>query len=267
MRTSSVALLFALSWAGVQADGIGDAVPGHPGATYVALLKQAVPGLVKDKTGNWNATANLHGTDGKVTSVDLSFNSVEALTIDDGGRKRLILLTGNSQTNGSFSAILAAYDDTTRKARLLDVMDGGGDRFVSFSTPRTLKIAAESDAFLVNVNHFNSSQGYTEETIYYLDRGRLKVALPQFTLNEAGCGYEMRQVPTYTVLNEKAARFRPISVSVTQTVTHTDETCDAGTKIPKAGKNTYTDIFRFDNVKNAYAAHTNALSHLMKPDE
>ncbi|HEY4986165.1 MAG TPA: hypothetical protein VII39_06055 [Bradyrhizobium sp.] len=267
MRISSLAVLAAVVAVPVSAPEITDAVPGHPGVTYASLLKAAVPGLTKDKDGNWTASAEMRGFDGKTTGTDLAFNSIEALTVKEHGRNRLILLTGDSQTGDSFSAVLAAYDDTARRPKLLDVMDAGGDRFVGFSEPRTLAIALDTDAFIVNVNHFNSNQNYTDETIYYLDGGKLKVALANFTLNEGACGYEMRQVPVYKVREDKGARFNAIAVSVTQTTTLNGEECDAGTKLPKAGSVTYTDIFRFDAKKNDYVAQSDTLSKLVKPDQ
>jgi hypothetical protein len=267
MRISSLAVLAALLAVPAYAADITDAVPGHPGVTFASLLKAAVPGLSKDKSGNWTAGTELRGTDGKTTGTDLSFNSVEALTVKEHGRSRLILLTGDSQTDGSFSAILAAYDDTAKRPKLLDLMDGGGDRFVGFSTPRMLAIAPDSDAFLVNVNHFNSNQNYTDETIYYLDGGKLRVALSLFTLNEGSCGYEMRQVPSYKVREDKGARFNAIVVSVTQTTTHNGEECDAGTKLPKAGSVTYTDVYWYDAKKNDYVARSNNLAKLIQLDQ
>jgi hypothetical protein len=267
MRISSLAVLAATLAVPAMAADITDAVPGHPGVTYAALLKAAVPALTKDKNGNWTAGTELRGFDGKMTGTDLSFNTVEALTVKEHGRSRLILLTGDSQTDGSFSAILAAFDDTAKRPKLLDVMDGGGDRFVGFSTPSALHIAPDSDAFIVNTNHFNSNQNYTDETIYYLDGGKLKVALANFTLNEGSCGYEMRQVPVYKVRDDKGARYSAIAVSVTQTTTLNGEECDTSTKLPKAGSVTYTDVYRFDAKKNDYVAQSDTLSKLVKPDQ
>lgn len=244
---------------GTQATEVTDMVPGHPGITYEMLLKQALPSLAEDKDGNWTALGlqTLRGTDGKIEKdTDLSFGDISVLSVKEGGRKRLLLLSGDSRADGSFSAILAAYDDTVPTPKLLDFLDAGGDRFVLFSSPPALAIAPGTDAFLVDVNHFNSNQNYSDETIYYLDGGRLKVATSQFTLNQGMCGYEMRQVPVYAVHDDKGAKYRAISISVTQTTTHTDETCDEGTKLPKAGKVTYTDVYRWDAKKNAYVTPT-----------
>jgi hypothetical protein len=255
---------------GAQATEVTDMVPGHPGITYEMLLKQALPSLAEDKDGNWTALGlqTLRGTDGKIEKdTDLSFGDISVLSVKEGGRKRLLLLSGDSRADGSFSAILAAYDDTVPTPKLLDFLDAGGDRFVLFSSPPALAIAPGTDAFLVDVNHFNSNQNYSDETIYYLDGGRLKVATSQFTLNQGMCGCEMRQVPVYAVHDDKGAKYRAISISVTQTTTHTDETCDEGTKLPKAGKVTYTDVYRWDAKKNAYVTHTDATKHLMGPDE
>ncbi|HXC54067.1 MAG TPA: hypothetical protein VNU97_02115 [Rhizomicrobium sp.] len=266
MRISSLAaaVLLAAATAAEAAD-ITDVVPGHPGVTYERLLKQVVPTLARDKDGNWTAldVANLRGTDGKLeTDTDLAFNSVSALAIKDGGRKRLVLLTGDSQADGSFAAILAVYDDTTPVPKLVDAMDVGGDRFVSFSSPATLAIAADSDAVLVNNNHFNSNQNYSIDTVLFLAGGKLRVALSLFTLNDGACGYERRQVPAYAVHPDGRAKYRALAVSVTQTTTRTDETCDAGTTRPRAGSRVYADAYRWDDRKGAFVPQTGVVEKL-----
>ncbi len=249
-----------------QASDITDPVPGHPGVTYEMLLKQVMPDLAKDAGDNWTGTvAKLRGTDGKPgVDTPLTFGDVSALTVKEGGRKRLLILTGDSQSDSGFDAVLAAFDE---RLKLLDAMDVGGDRFVMLGSPPLLEIAPGTDAFIANSNHFNSNQNYTIETILFLDGGKLQVALSQFTLNQGMCGYEMRQNPVYKVRDDKGAKYRAIVDSVTQVVTHTDEECDEGTVLPKAGSHTYTEVYRWDAKKNAYVTHTNAMRHLMSPDE
>jgi hypothetical protein len=249
---------------------LGDPVPGHSGVTYEMLLKRVVPDLTKDKDGTWKSSnvPHLRGTDGKTDSeTDLAFKNIETLTVKEAGRQRLLVLTGDSQTDSDFMSILAVFDNTTRVPRLLDYMDVGGDRFTGFSSPSTLAISDDSNAFVIDNNHFNSNQNYSDETVLYLAAGKLQVALSQFTLNQGMCGYEMRQVPSFAVHDEKGAKYRAIVVRVTQTTTLTDETCDEGTHLPKAGKHTYTDIYRWSATRNGFETHTNAMSHLMLPDE
>ena len=272
MRISSRAAIFFSVLAvisGAHATDITDAVPGHPGVTYEMLLKQIMPDLAGDKDGHWTGTAaKLRGTDGKPgVDTPLVFGDISVLTVKEDSRKRLLLLTGDSQSDSGFDAVLAAFDDTGPRLKLLDAMDVGGDRFVMFGSPPLLEIAPGTDAFIANSNHFNSNQNYTDETILYLEGGKLHVALSQFTLNQGMCGYEMRQNPVYKVRDDKGAKYRAIVVSVTQVTTHTDEECDEGTVLPKAGSHTYTNVFHWDPKTNAYVTHTNQMRHLMSPDQ
>ena len=271
MRIFEVAFCAALLAASAaRAEDVDAAVPGHPGLTYAALLKQVMPDLAKDADGNWSSKTlpHLRGLDGKPeTDAEIAFNEITALTLKEAGRERLVVLTGDSRTGSGFSAVLAAFDVTSPKPLLVDFVDVGGDRFVGLGSPATLAIAPDSDAVMIDNNHFNSNENYSQDTLLFLDHGRFNVALTQFTLNEGFCGYEERQVPVYAVRDDKGARFRVIAVSVTQTIKHTDETCDEGTKIPKASKHTYTDIYRWDAGKNAYVSHTNAMRHLLQPDQ
>src|SRR5262249_47585511 len=57
MRISSGAALAAVLIAGraAQADELSDGVPGHPGVTYGALLKQVMPGMQKNADGGWDS--------------------------------------------------------------------------------------------------------------------------------------------------------------------------------------------------------------------
>lgn len=263
-------LVVGLAFCGTsQAADVTDTVPGHSGVTFEMLLKQIMPDLTKGTDGTWTGTvAALRGTDDKPgVDTPLAFGDVSALTVKEGGHKRLLILTGDSRSDSGFDAVLAAFDDSGPRPKFLDDMDVGGDRFVMFGSPPLLAIASGTDAFIVNSNHFNSNQNYTDETILFLDGAKLHIALSQFTLNAGGCGYEMRQNPVYRVRDDKGARYRALVVSVTQVTTHSDETCDEGTILPKPGSHTYTNIFRWDAKKNAYITHTNAMRHLMSPDE
>ncbi|HEY4941386.1 MAG TPA: hypothetical protein VII56_08150 [Rhizomicrobium sp.] len=165
-RPSAVffATLFCLAASPAIADAVTDPVPGHPGITFEILLKQVMPDLAGDKDGTWTGTvAALRGTDDKPgVDTQLAFGDVSALAVTEGGRKRLLILTGDSRSDSGFDAVLAAFDDTGPRPRFLDDMDVGGDRFVMSGSPPLLAIASGTDAFIVNSNHFNSNQNYTE---------------------------------------------------------------------------------------------------------
>ncbi|HWD26061.1 MAG TPA: hypothetical protein VG387_02755 [Rhizomicrobium sp.] len=271
MRISDATLAFLLlGAASAHAESITDAVPSHPGVTYEALLRQAMPDLAKGADGHWSSKSlpHLRGTDGKLeTGAELDFDDVSPILLKENGRVRLLVMTGDSQTDSGFSAILAAFDADQRVPKLLDDMDVGGDRFVMFGSPRTLPIGAGSEALIVNTNHFNSNQNYSQDTLLYLRGGKLRVALSQFTFNSGFCGYEERQVPVYAARDDKDAAYRAIVVTVTQTVTHTDESCDEGTKIPKASKHTYTNVYRWDAKKTDYVLPHDAMKPLIAPDQ
>jgi hypothetical protein len=271
MRISDAALaLLLLGVCSAHAESVTDAVPGHPGVTYETLLRQAMPGLAKGGDGHWssNALPHLRGTDGKIEAdAELDFDDVSPILLRENGRARLLVMTGDSQTDSGFSAVLAAFDADARMPKLLDDMDVGGDRFVMFGSPRTLQIGAGTDALIVNTNHFNSNQNYSQDMLLYLRGGKLRVALSQFTFNSGFCGYEERQVPAYTTRDDKGAPYRAIVVTVTQTVTRTDDSCDEGTKIPIASKHTYTNVYRWDAKKTDYVLPHDAMKPLMGPDQ
>jgi hypothetical protein len=272
MRIFSAFVLLLAGASAAHAADVTDVVPGHPGVTFEMLLKQVMPDLAKGTDGHWSSThlPHLRGYDGKVEEgAELSFDDVQALTLREAGHTRLALVTGDSQTDSGFSAILAVYDTATPVPKLMDYMDVGGDRFVALGDPRTLAIAPDTDALMINNNHFNSNENYSQDTAYFLNHGRIDSAFSQFTLNEGFCGYEERQVPTYTVHDDKGARFRAITISVLQTIKHTDETCDDGSKILPAGSHTYADTLYWDAHRNAYVSRSNNLSHLIQqpPDQ
>jgi len=75
------------------------------GLTYETLLKLAMPDLAKGEDGRWSAGSilNLRDLDGKaVTDLSLSFGSVDALTIKEGGHPRFVLLTDDTVAQGGF---------------------------------------------------------------------------------------------------------------------------------------------------------------------
>ena len=75
-----------------HADELSDAVPGHPGVTYGALLKMVMPGVQKNADGGWDSgpVKHLRDLSGKpVQELEISFKGVDATTVREDGHKRL----------------------------------------------------------------------------------------------------------------------------------------------------------------------------------
>src|SRR6516164_486516 len=73
-----------------RAAELSELVPGHPGVTYGALLKQVMPAMQKNADGGWDSgpVKHLRDLDGKpVKELEISFKSVDATTVREDGHK------------------------------------------------------------------------------------------------------------------------------------------------------------------------------------
>jgi hypothetical protein len=265
-RRSSTALLVTggmLLARVAHAEDVTDAVAGHSGVTYAQLLRQALPELKAgaDKTWDSGPIAHLRDIDGKASEADgLTFGSLDVLHVREGGHRRLLLLTDEASGEGGFSALLLAFDDEAQVPRLLDKMDVGQDRLTGMG--RVFDIGGGTEAFLVDNEHDNSNQSYTLTTPLYMRGGRLRTVATLFTYGERLCGVQETQELRVSARQEPGRRYRSIAVKVIRVVKHPEEDCEPGPHAPKAGTRVYSDLYRWDEGKQAFRPVTRAVERL-----
>ena len=250
---------------GLAADmRLADAVPGHAGVTYEALVRMAMPDLViEGGKGRAGAEVKLRTLGGDESSLDADFtiDTVTALEVLSGGKPILLVLAPAEE--GGFSALLAAYD-LSGAPKLLDAVDGGMDRMLDFGT--TIDLGAATGFTLVG-SHFNAGESYVSTDIAFVHEGRLTPIASQLAFGLMVCSFAMEQTLAVTTADDPPSIYRAVTVAVTQTTTPSGEACDDRTPLsPPPNTATYADIYRWDAAAGAYATATHARDALMGPE-
>ena len=275
MRIFSAAAILLL-WGALPAYAIDlppavtDTVPGHPGVTYEMLLKQAMPGLKKNADGGWNSgpirrfrdfsDKPAQSEDKPPQDLEISFKSIAVATVHENGAKRLLVLTDDNSGGTGFDAVLAAYDDSTRTPKLLDLVDAGRDQenFVDTS----VALAPGTDAFIAYSAHTNSSQGYEMVTPLVLRGGKFLEIASLFIYNIGTCSYDRHEDIAFTTRDDKGSPYRALVGTVTTEIKPGDADCGDDQKPPKHSKTVVTDTWRWDAKKNDFVAATGSLDKL-----
>lgn len=245
-----------------RAEDVTDPAPGHPGVTYQQLLRQAMPKLAKGDGDTWNAGAipGLRDASGKAETLsDLSFDSLDVQTAQEGGHRRLLVLTDGNQSDEGFAAVLMVFDDEPATPKLLDKMDVGQDQMVILGDP--FPIAAGSDAFLIDNTHTDSGESYDLTSPFYLQDGKLHIVTTLFTSNVQECGYQGAQDIKVGVAPAPGARFNSLTVRISDVMKRTDEDCDPAPKVAVRDR-VYTDTYRWSEAKQAFVAVSGAVERI-----
>lgn len=258
----------------VHSERLTDEVADHPGVTYGELMKQVIPDLAPRDDGAWSGEAlpalrTIAGDDDQNDiTAGFAFATVDVLRVREDGRSRILLLTSGSESD-SFAEILAAFDDVEGETpRLLDAVDVGEDRLVSFGTPATLAIAPDTDLVLIDNEHSNSDQSYQQTSALFLERGKLALAASVFSFGERLCTHDMSETPRIRTMADGRARYRAIQITVTQETTLSGLACgDETAARPKPGTRVARDVFRWNEARRAYVSKTHQLEDLAKEDE
>jgi len=266
MRISGRAALAAVLIAGssVRAAEFSDVVPGHPGVTYGALLKQVMPGMQKNAGGGWDSGPVKHLRElGRkpVQELEISFKGVDATTVREDGHKRLLLMTDENSGGSGFDAVLAAYDLDAKIPKLLDYLDAGRDRRNGISST-LVPLSATTDAFIAFSSHSNSNQSYELVTPLFLRGGKFHEITSLFVYGEGMCSYDRRQEASYATRPDKGSEYNAFVITFTTETKPGESDCGGGQKPPKYSKTAVSDTWRWNAKKGAFVATTGVLDKL-----
>jgi hypothetical protein len=247
-----------------------DAVPGHPGVTYLDLLTQAVPGLAlnpADKAYEAHLQKPLPHIAGRTFQSDapdpVSVSYFEVQTIHAGGKARLLLLTdlGQAEDSAYGVALLALYDDAPQP-KLLDAQDVAVDKDTGFDQRPLLPLTPADDVVVTYSEHFNSDQTYSGRLLILVRDDRLQLIDDIATFSDRFCGYERDEAPVFaTRPGRNAAAYPEIDVTVTEALKHTSEDCPDDV-IPPTYTRTFHAAYRWDAAKGDYVEGASDLDKL-----
>ncbi|MFT3810682.1 MAG: hypothetical protein QM698_12250 [Micropepsaceae bacterium] len=237
---------------------LAEAVPGHPGVTYEALVKQVLPDLKPGAEGRWATDGvTLRKSEGEAEpSGPGELGSVDAFTYRAGGRDLMLIVIGDFAGQG-WLHIVAVFDPAANGApKLIDAVNVGIDRL---TLTRSFLFLSPDETALVFESSYPALERVDSATqVVLLHEGKLKRVLLERTNQLMGCGLRVEQNPALEVVEDGAAPYGAISYTVTQTVQAIDEDC-AGLTAPDArpGTQTFTDVFHWDAATATYLTATN----------
>jgi len=257
-----------------RAAALTDALPGRPDVTYQALLSQFMPDLAQDDDGVWTTSgmdglrylgADAEAGDTAEDTEAFSFRSVETLELVNEGKAVLLIATDGDPAGDEFSMILAAYDLTAPVPKLIDYVDAGMDRWTALGT--TIDLADGTQGFSVSGWHDNSSESFDAKALAFLHGGRITLIADLLAYGVRTCAWMTTLESSYDTQPDPSARYNAIVLSVTQETTRQDEECGDDEKpLAPEGKQTFTDIYHWDEAKEAYASATNHLGQALGPE-
>ena len=262
-RALAAAALLCIAASPVAAEmhALGDAVSGHPGVTYGALLSQAMPDLKQDGdtwTGKLARYRHLLGKDyDNGAPDDVTITGVDVQRIHEAGRDRLVLLSFNANAPNDWFAILAAFDNA-KTPKLLDYANIAADQYNGYYDPTVLKLAGGNDAVLVTSTHSNSNEAYAITSAITLHNGRLLPALTLFTISDHACRYARAQDLSFK------AHGSDIVAEVVETSQPLEDDCGDDDPEVKFGKHVYRDTWRWNPRKQRYVRTAGAIARLEK---
>jgi hypothetical protein len=236
---------------------VADTVPGHPGVTYLDLLRQAIPDLAynpatKQVEGRLKSLRHIAGNEAQADPPDpLVADFVEPLDVKAGGKRRLALLVelGQAEDSAASMDLLALYDDAP-KPRLLDAVDVGMDKQTSLNAdPSVIPLGPGDDAIVTLSGHGNSNQGYAQRLIIFVRNDRFHLLDDISLLSDTYCGFKREERPTFAT--QPGSPYASLIVTVTETLTHLDEDC-SDQKVPAPYVHTYRTTYRWDPAKRDF---------------
>jgi hypothetical protein len=245
----------------------GDPVPEARGYTYAELLADFIPGLEVQPDGaamgeGGFALDHIEGEDWAQPAPEtISVSHIGVLALESGDEPYLALLFDlGARFADAFPTVVLALYETTGEPRLVDVMEVGGDQWVSFGSPPLVATGAGDNALIVSSTHSNSSQSYASTSIITVTQGELGLVDTILTLGSLTCGVSRTQSLTIAA-NEIAPGPWPINATVTDTLSHLDEDCGER-PIPEPFVKTYAVQYLWDAASRAYVAPADAWDEL-----
>jgi hypothetical protein len=257
MRTALMAMaLLALAspaWATGDIHNGTDAVPGHPGMTYIDLIKQVVPDLAMNSEDNafeGHLAANPRHVAGPgehgdpPDSVTLGF--VEERRIRVGGKPRIAVLADLGPKEGEVAglALLMLFTDTPQP-KLLDDADVGMDKDSVIAEHAVLPLGPGDDALVTYSEHDDADLTMGGYVLISPIGDHLKLVQFMQLTSVVACGWTDVERTKFSTAPDPGRAYRKILVRVASRFRHTDPSCGAS-DVPKAHSIALSAAYRWD---------------------
>lgn len=265
------AMLGVSSGAGAGELTLSDAVPGHPQASVLDLMRQVIADLTIDADGQGHGTAmaplRYLGDDVDADPPpDIAISRAELVTLRVDGRPLTLLYSALGRSDAVAEVVLLAlYDD---KLQLLDAADVGVYENNWFG--EVFAIGAGNDGVRLDSEHFNSSQGYDAAQLVFARDGKLALIDAVYFFSVKGAGYEELQSLS-VIAQPDGAGYWPITATIhaTRTVEPADP-ADAESSTPPAAPpydRLITQTYNWSASIGGYVADGDAFDRLNAENE
>ena len=228
------------------------------GISYADLVAMALPGahlagdtVIVDREV---ALPHIEGEDFSIAlTAPVEVNSIETAKVSVDGRPHLALLIDLAEGDDAGGSVAGlALFDIAAEPKLVDVVDVGFDRLVSFAEPASVSVGGGQDLLLVSNQHLNAGQFYDATSIVEVVSGKLTLVDMVMMLSDQGCAGSSTQSIGYEA-DSGAEKPAPFAVTVTDRIEGPTESCD-GVEAYEPGEATYTVTYAWDGGASRYVA-------------
>lgn len=251
----------------------GDAVPGHPGLTYQALVRQAAPDLALNTDDNQveghlaKPPRHLAGADYEGDPGDpavLGFIQDERILV--GGKKRLVLLAdlGGKEGRVEGLALLMLFDDEGKRPKLLDAADVGLDKGTGFPARQSVLPLGPGDAALVTYSEHDDADLTMGAYMIVSPIGDRLSLVGWFDLtSEKLCSWNGIESASFATAPDAGRPYRQIEATAKAVFTHTGETGCNDEQLPKAATHVFGGAWRWNAATRRFEAAKSTLNGLV----
>jgi hypothetical protein len=254
LMTAALLALASPAWASGDIHNGTDPVPGHPGMTYIDLIKQAVPDLAMNSEDNafeGHLAANprhVAGADeqGGPSDNSVTLGFVEERRIKVGGKPRIAVLADLGPKEGQVAslAFLMLFTDTVLP-KLLDAADVGMDKDSVIAEHAVLPLGPGDDALVTYSEHDDADLTMGGYVLISPVGDHLKLVEFMQLTSVVACGWTDVQTTKFSTLPDPGRAYRKILVRAVSRFRRTDPSCGAN-DVPKARSIVLSGAYRWN---------------------
>jgi hypothetical protein len=248
-----------------------DAVPGHPGLTYADLVRQAVPDLALNASGNRveghfrMPPRHLAGEEFRGEPSDPAvLGFIEDKRILVGGKKRIALLAdlGSKEPRIEGLALLMLFDDEGRAPKLLDAADVGIDRDTVFARQAVLPLGPGDSALVTWSDHNSAGLTMGGYMIVSPVGDRLAMVAELLLTSEILCSWKAIETARFATAPDPGGRLHRIEATVTATISHTGQEGCNDERHPAAATHVFQGAWRWTPASRRFEPAASTLDGL-----
>jgi hypothetical protein len=239
-------------------------VPGHPGLTYLDLIKQAAPDLAENDADG-HPEGHLAANPRHIAGPEFQGDAPDSVTvgfIEDqririGGKPRIVLLVdlGPKPDRVEGLALLMLFTDTPHP-KLLDAADVGVDKDSALAEHAVLPLGPGDDALVTYSEHDDADLTMGGYVLISPVGDHLKLVQFLQLTSVVACGWSNVESTRFSTLPDPGRAYRKIEVQVSARFRHTDPSCGAS-EVPKAHSIVLSATYRWNAAAHRFETTSN----------